>query len=93
MHAQLNYMIAQQRVADAPRAAEHAQLASDASAGRRRRSPRPKSIVRAPPTPTAHPSLEAWPAASLPSACPDMADEIISLADAVSGPEPQSIPA
>jgi hypothetical protein len=35
MHAQLNYTIAQQRVAELQRAAEHARLARDAGAGRR----------------------------------------------------------
>ena len=60
MNAQLNYILAQQRIADLRRDAEHARLATDA--GTRRRDSRDSSpIVRALPMPTAHPSAEAWP--------------------------------
>jgi hypothetical protein len=64
MNPQLNYILAQQRIADLPRAAEHARLATDAGTGRRD-SRDSSPIVRALPMPTAHPSPEAWPAASL----------------------------
>jgi hypothetical protein len=64
MNPHLHYILAQQRVADLQRAAEHARPATDAST--RRRDPRDLSpVVRALPMPTAHPSPEAWPAASL----------------------------
>jgi hypothetical protein len=60
MNAHLNYIVAQQRIADLRRAAEHARLAADA--GTRRRDSRASNpIVRALPMPTAHPSPEAWP--------------------------------
>jgi hypothetical protein len=86
MHAQLNYIIAQEHVADLQRAAERTRLASDARTGRRRSRDR-GPIVRALPTPTAHPSPEAWPAPSLPSGRSDLpADEILAVADAVVGP-------
>jgi hypothetical protein len=65
MNAQLNYIVAQQRIDDLQRAAERARLARDAST-RRRNSRDSNPIVRALPMPTAHPSPEAWPAASLP---------------------------
>jgi hypothetical protein len=64
MNPQLNYIVAQQRIADLHRAAEHARLATDAGTGRRD-SRYSSPIVRALPMPTAHPSPEAWPAASL----------------------------
>ena len=65
MNAHLNHILAQQRIADLQRAADHARLATDA--GTRRRDARDSSpIVRALPMPTAHPSPEAWPAAGLP---------------------------
>jgi hypothetical protein len=66
MNAQLNYIVAQQRIDDLQRAAERARLARDAST-RRRNSRDSNPIVRALPMPTAHPSPEAWPAASLPA--------------------------
>jgi hypothetical protein len=60
MNAQLNYILARQRIADLQRAADHARLATDA--GTRRRDSRDSNpIVRALPMPTAHPSPEAWP--------------------------------
>jgi len=65
MNAQLTYILAQQRIADLQRAAERARLATDASTVRRN-SRDLNPIVRALPMPTAHPSPEAWPAASLP---------------------------
>jgi hypothetical protein len=65
MNPRLNYLLAQQRIADLHRAAEHARLATDAGT-RRRDSRYSNPIVRALPMPTAHPSPEAWPAASLP---------------------------
>jgi hypothetical protein len=66
MNAHLHYILAKQRIADLQRAADHARLATDAS--KRRRDSRDLSpIVRALPMPTAHPSPEAWPAASLPA--------------------------
>jgi hypothetical protein len=51
MNPQLNYLLAQQRIADL----------------RRRDSHYSNPIVCALPMPTAHPSPEAWPAASLPA--------------------------
>jgi hypothetical protein len=67
MNAHLNYILAQQLIADLQRAAEHARLATDA--GNRRRDSRDSSpIVHALPMPTAHPSPEAWPAAGLAAA-------------------------
>jgi hypothetical protein len=60
----LQCILAQQRIADLQRAAEHARLVTDA--GTRRRDARDLSpVVRALPMPTAHPSPEAWPTASL----------------------------
>ena len=60
MNPHLHSILAQQRVADLQRNAEHARLATDA--GTRRRDSRSSNpIVRALPTPTAHPSPEAWP--------------------------------
>jgi predicted NAD/FAD-dependent oxidoreductase len=56
MNAQLNHIVAQQRIADLQRPSEHARLATDAGT-RRRDSNR---VVRALPMPTAHPSPEAW---------------------------------
>jgi hypothetical protein len=64
MNPQLNYILAQQRIDDRQRAAEHARLATDAGIGRRD-SRESNPVVRALPMPTAHPSPEAWPAASL----------------------------
>ena len=66
MNAHLNYIVAQQRIADLQRAAERARLATDARTGRRD-SRDATAIVRALPMPTAHPSPDAWPAASLPA--------------------------
>jgi hypothetical protein len=66
MNAQLNYILAQQRIADLQRAADHARLATDVGTPRRD-SRHSNPIVRALPMPTAHPSPEAWPAANLPS--------------------------
>ena len=64
MNPHLHYILAQQRIGDRQRAAEHARLARDAATGRSdSRDSYP--IVRALPMPTAHPSPEAWPAASL----------------------------
>jgi hypothetical protein len=64
MNPHLYYILAQQRIADLQRAADHAQPATDA--GNRRRDSRDLSpVVRALPMPTAHPSPEAWPTASL----------------------------
>jgi hypothetical protein len=86
MHAQINYIIAQEHVADLQRAAERTRLASDAPTGRRRLRHR-GPIVRALPMPTAHPSPDAWPAPSRPSGCTDLpAHEILAVADAVVGP-------
>jgi hypothetical protein len=67
MNARLTYILAQQHIAELRRAAEHARLATDAGARRRdsRDSRDSSPIVRALPMPTAHPSPEAWPAASL----------------------------
>jgi hypothetical protein len=60
MNPRLDYLLAQQRIADLQRDAEHARLATDA--GTRRRDSRDlRPIVRALPMPTAHPSGEAWP--------------------------------
>jgi hypothetical protein len=60
MNPDLHYILAQQRVADLQRDAEQARLATDA--GTRRRDSRDlRPIVRALPSPTAHPSPEAWP--------------------------------
>ena len=64
MNPHLNYILAQQHIANLQRAAEHARLAAEAGA-RRRDSRDTSPIVRALPMPTAHPSPEAWPAASL----------------------------
>jgi hypothetical protein len=76
MNSHLNYILAQQRIADLQRAAEHARLA--AYAGTRRRGSRASNpIVRGLPMPTAHPSPEAWPDAQraaremLPAVGPD----------------------
>ena len=66
MNPHLYDILAQQRIADLQRAAEHARLATDAGAGRRD-SRDSSPVVRALPMPTAHPSPEAWPAASLPA--------------------------
>jgi hypothetical protein len=66
MNPHLHYILAQQRVAELQRAAERARLATDADT-RRRDSRDSNPIVRALPMPTAHPSPEAWPAASLPA--------------------------
>jgi hypothetical protein len=64
MNPHLNSILAQQRIADLQRTAEHARLATDAVTQRRDwRDSNP--IVRALPMPTAHPSPEAWPDASL----------------------------
>ena len=60
MNAHLNSILAQQRIADRQRAAEHARLAT--RVGTRRRESRDSNpIVRALLMPTAHPSPEAWP--------------------------------
>jgi hypothetical protein len=64
MNPHINYILAQQRIADHQRAANHARLATDAST-RRRDSRESYLVVRALPMPTAHPSPEAWPDASL----------------------------
>jgi hypothetical protein len=66
MNPHLHHILAQQRIADLQRAAEHARLVTEAST-RRRDSRDSSPIVRALPMPTAHPSPEAWPAASLPA--------------------------
>ncbi len=66
MNPHLNYILAQQRIADLQRAADHARLATAAGA-RRRDSGDSSPVVRALPMPTAHPSPEAWPAATLPA--------------------------
>jgi hypothetical protein len=60
MNAYLHYILAQQRVADLQRDAEQARLATDAGT-RRSDSGDLRPIVRALPSPTAHPSPEAWP--------------------------------
>jgi hypothetical protein len=63
MNPHLYDILDQQRIADLQQAADHARLATDA--GPRRRDSRDASpVVRALPMPTAHPSPEAWPAAS-----------------------------
>jgi hypothetical protein len=60
MDPHLHYILAQQRVADLQRDAEQARLATDA--GTRRSDSRDlRPTVRALPSPTAHPSPEAWP--------------------------------
>jgi hypothetical protein len=67
MNAHLNHILAQQRIADLQRAADHARLATNA--GTRRRDSRDSyPVVHALPMPTAHPSPEAWPAAGLAAA-------------------------
>jgi hypothetical protein len=66
MNPHLHHILAQQRIADLQRAAEHARLVTGAGL-RRRDSPASYPMVRALPMPTAHPSPEAWPAASLPA--------------------------
>jgi hypothetical protein len=70
MNTRLNYILAQQHIAELQRAAERARLATDA--GTRRYESRDSHdshdlspIVRALPMPTAHPSPEAWPDANL----------------------------
>jgi hypothetical protein len=63
MNPHLHDTLAQQRIADLQRVAEHARLVTGAGTRPRDSSP----IVRALPMPTAHPSPEAWPAASLPA--------------------------
>jgi hypothetical protein len=60
MNPHLQHILAQQRIADLQRAADHARLVTEASA-RRRDSRDSYPIVRALPMPTAHPSPEAWP--------------------------------
>lgn len=65
MKSHLDYILAAQRIADRQRAAEHVRLATDADI--RRRDSRDAPIVRALPWPMAHPSPDAWPAASLPA--------------------------
>jgi hypothetical protein len=66
MNPDLNSILAQQRIADLQRAADRARLATVAGT-RRRDSHDSNPIVRALPMPTAHPSPEAWLAASLPA--------------------------
>jgi hypothetical protein len=63
MNPNLNYIRAQQRIADLQRAADHARPAMDAATRRpdSRDSRDSSPIVRALPMPTAHPSPEAWP--------------------------------
>jgi hypothetical protein len=66
MNPHLHHILAQRRIADLQRAAEHARLVT--GAGIRRRDSRDSyPMVHALPMPTAHPSAEAWPAASLPA--------------------------
>jgi hypothetical protein len=69
MNPNLSYIRAQQRIADLQRAADDARLVIDAATRRRdsRDSCDSSPIVRALPMPTAHPSPEAWPDASLPA--------------------------
>jgi hypothetical protein len=66
MNLHLHNILAQQRIADLQRAPDHARLATDAGT-QRRDSHDLSPVVRALPMPTAHPSPEAWPAASLPA--------------------------